>query len=194
MDRVSVGREAHAHAHTHSRRFVSAHQRHRRRAGRSLGASPHAAGGPSQAHRAGRRQEPRSHQTHPAAARPIHGGPPHGRMAHSARPGPVQPPTRKNSSDLRAPVANRRRRNGDAVRPSILRLVPQPCCRKWCRRAPSGVGRLFSRTRVQAVASTCSSVGEVAYSLPSRSWIRPARIWRCTAAPIWFGRSLGHAK
>src|SRR5438094_8546319 len=45
----------------------------------------------------------------------------------------------------------------------------------------------------QAVACACSVAGGVAYSLPSRSWIRPARIWRCTAMPTWFGRSLGHA-
>ena len=46
----------------------------------------------------------------------------------------------------------------------------------------------------QAVACACSVAGGVAWSLPSRSWIRPARIWRCTAIPIWFGRSLGHAR
>ena len=46
---------------------------------------------------------------------------------------------------------------------------------------------------VQAVACACYVAGAVAYSLPSRSWIRPARRWRCTAIPIWFGRSLGHA-
>jgi hypothetical protein len=40
----------------------------------------------------------------------------------------------------------------------------------------------------------CSVAGYVAYSLPSRSWIRPARRWRCTTTPIWFGRSLGHAR
>src|SRR6266446_5313400 len=45
----------------------------------------------------------------------------------------------------------------------------------------------------QAVARACSVAVDVAYSLPSRSWIRPARIWRCTAMPTWFGRSLGHA-
>src|SRR6266436_484224 len=45
----------------------------------------------------------------------------------------------------------------------------------------------------QAVACACSVAGGVAWSLPSRSWIRPARIWRCTAMPTWFGRSLGHA-
>jgi len=38
------------------------------------------------------------------------------------------------------------------------------------------------------------AVGYAAYSLPSRSWIRPARRWRCTAMPTWFGRSLGHAR
>src|SRR6516162_7809876 len=38
------------------------------------------------------------------------------------------------------------------------------------------------------------AAGDVAYNLPSRSWIRPARIWRCTAMPTWFGRSLGHAR
>src|SRR6266446_4868107 len=45
----------------------------------------------------------------------------------------------------------------------------------------------------QAVARACSVAVDVAYSLPSRSWIRPARGWRCTAMPTWFGRSLGHA-
>ena len=47
--------------------------------------------------------------------------------------------------------------------------------------------------RGQAVACVCSVSVGVAWSLPSRSWIRPARIWRCTAMPTWFGRSLGHA-
>ena len=47
---------------------------------------------------------------------------------------------------------------------------------------------------VQAVACACYVAGAVAYSLPSRSRIRPARRWRCTAMPIWFGRSLGHAR
>jgi len=46
---------------------------------------------------------------------------------------------------------------------------------------------------IQAVAGACSVAGDVAYSLPSRSWIRPARIWRRTAIPTWFGRSAGHA-
>src|ERR1700730_17059724 len=45
----------------------------------------------------------------------------------------------------------------------------------------------------QAVPRACSVAVDVAYSLPSRSWIRPARIWRCTAIPTWFGRSPGHA-
>src|SRR6516165_8057347 len=39
---------------------------------------------------------------------------------------------------------------------------------------------------VQAVARACSVADDVAYSLPSRSRIRPARRWRCTAMPIWF--------
>jgi len=46
----------------------------------------------------------------------------------------------------------------------------------------------FRLSRVYSVA------GDAAYSLPSRSWIRPARRWRCTAMPTWFGRSLGHAR
>jgi hypothetical protein len=46
----------------------------------------------------------------------------------------------------------------------------------------------------QVVACAGSVAGDIAYSLPSRSWIRPARIWRCTAMPTWFGRSLGHAE
>ena len=54
--------------------------------------------------------------------------------------------------------------------------------------------RRFDEVAGQAVASACSVAGGVAWSLPSRSWIRPARIWRCTAIPIWFGRSLGHAR
>jgi hypothetical protein len=53
--------------------------------------------------------------------------------------------------------------------------------------------RRFDEVAGQAVACACSVAGGVAWSLPSRSWIRPARIWRCTAMPIWFGRSLGHA-
>jgi hypothetical protein len=32
----------------------------------------------------------------------------------------------------------------------------------------------------QAVARACSVAVDVAYSLPSCSWIRPARIWRCS--------------
>ena len=43
------------------------------------------------------------------------------------------------------------------------------------------------RHRVPVQAVVCAT-GDVAYSLPSRSWIRPARRWRCTAMPIWFGR------
>ena len=54
--------------------------------------------------------------------------------------------------------------------------------------------RRFDGVAGQAVACACSVAGGVAWSLPSRSWIRPARIWRCTAMPIWFGRSLGHAR
>ena len=50
-----------------------------------------------------------------------------------------------------------------------------------------------SMIRGQAIACACSVSVGVAWSLPSRSWIRPARIWRCTAMPTWFGRSLGHA-
>src|SRR5262245_48466225 len=37
---------------------------------------------------------------------------------------------------------------------------------------------------VQAVPRACSVADDVAYSLPSRSWIRSARRWRCTAMPI----------
>ena len=44
------------------------------------------------------------------------------------------------------------------------------------------------------VQTVACAAGDVAYNLPSRSWIRPARIWRCTAMPTWFGRSLGHAR
>ena len=51
----------------------------------------------------------------------------------------------------------------------------------------------WHRVRVRAVACAYSAAGGVIYSLPSRSWIRPARRWRCTAIPTWFGRSLGHA-
>jgi hypothetical protein len=50
-----------------------------------------------------------------------------------------------------------------------------------------------SPSPVQPVPCVCAVESDVAYSLPSRSWIRPARRWRCTAMPIWFGRSLGHA-
>jgi 5-methyltetrahydropteroyltriglutamate--homocysteine methyltransferase len=50
-----------------------------------------------------------------------------------------------------------------------------------------------SPSPVQPVPCVCAVASDVAYSLPSRSWIRPARRWRCTAMPIWFGRSLGHA-
>jgi hypothetical protein len=46
----------------------------------------------------------------------------------------------------------------------------------------------------QAIACACYVACDGAYSLPSRSWIRPARRWRCTAIPTWFGRSLGHAR
>ena len=45
----------------------------------------------------------------------------------------------------------------------------------------------------QALACPCSVAVDVAKSFPSRSWIRPARRWRCTAIPTWFGRSPGHA-
>src|SRR6516165_6128841 len=65
------------------------------------------------------------------------------------------------------------------------------------RRGPSGPNCTATCChRVPAHAVTCaySAAGNVAYSLPSRSWIRPARRWRCTAMPTWFGRSLGHAK
>ena len=44
------------------------------------------------------------------------------------------------------------------------------------------------------VQTVACAAGDAAYNLPSRSWIRPARIWRCTAMPTWFGRSLGHAR
>jgi hypothetical protein len=40
------------------------------------------------------------------------------------------------------------------------------------------------RHRVPVQAVGCAA-GDVAYNLPSRSWIRPARRWRCTAMPIW---------
>ena len=60
-----------------------------------------------------------------------------------------------------------------------LALIAYAAC---CHRVPA-----------HAVACGYSAAGNVAYSLPSRSWIRPARRWRCTAMPTWFGRSLGHA-
>src|SRR6516162_5663954 len=46
---------------------------------------------------------------------------------------------------------------------------------------------------VQAVACACYGAADIEYSLPSCSWIRPARRWRCTAMPTWFGRSLGQS-
>jgi len=49
------------------------------------------------------------------------------------------------------------------------------------------------RKRPPCVDVPLDVAGYVAYSLPSRSWIRPARRWRCTAMPTWFGRSLGHS-
>jgi hypothetical protein len=45
-----------------------------------------------------------------------------------------------------------------------------------------------------AIAQAVACAAGVTYSLPSRSWIRPARRWRCTEMLIWFGRSLGHAR
>ena len=62
------------------------------------------------------------------------------------------------------------------------------------RRTPLAlVGHARGRRRVSVQAISCAA-GDVAYSLPSRSWIRPARRWRCTAMPTWFGRSLGHSR
>ena len=46
----------------------------------------------------------------------------------------------------------------------------------------------YRLSRVYSVAD------DAAYSLPSRSWIRPARRWRVTEMPTWFGRSFGHAR
>src|SRR4029077_11831440 len=49
-----------------------------------------------------------------------------------------------------------------------LRYPTMPHARLWC-------------TDARCHSSGCNS------------WIRPARMWRCTAMPTWFGRSLGHA-
>jgi hypothetical protein len=57
--------------------------------------------------------------------------------------------------------------------PSCVRLVKAPAL----RRLPSGLLVEHARgRRRQAAPCTCSVAGDVAYTLPSRSWIRPARI------------------
>src|ERR1700732_3804004 len=67
--------------------------------------------------------------------------------------------------------------------PNCARLSKVPAL----RRPPSGlVERVRDCHRVPAQAVACAA-GDVAYNLPSRSWIRPARRWRCTEMPIWFG-------
>src|SRR6516164_618219 len=52
-----------------------------------------------------------------------------------------------------------------------------PDSRVWRHAAPNGLLR-GGRNRIE---------------FAPRSWTRPARMWRCTAMPTWFGRSPGHA-
>ena len=56
--------------------------------------------------------------------------------------------------------------------------------------------RMFSDLSMPLVAVTehpgqAAAAGYVAYSLPSRSWIRPARRWRCTTMPTWCSKRYG---
>jgi hypothetical protein len=62
--------------------------------------------------------------------------------------------------------------------------LPGPSCARLSkvlalRRHRSGSSQTCSwaspSSQVQTVASDCSVAGDVAYSLPSRSWIRPTR-------------------
>jgi transposase-like protein len=49
--------------------------------------------------------------------------------------------------------------------------------------------RLFHSLRDQTAACCAASVAWLAYSFPSRSSMRPARLCREMAAPTWFGRA-----
>jgi hypothetical protein len=62
----------------------------------------------------------------------------------------------------------------------------------FARRLGSGPGRRSFLFR-QIVARCVVSVDCVAYSFPSRSSMRPARLCRARAAPTWFGRAPLHA-
>src|SRR4029077_8291096 len=96
---------------------------------------------------------------------------------------------RRPHSALRGDRRPRKHRCRDGLRPR--RPGPRrPClgqAEDACRRRPPRVEvplalikHARGRHRVLSSGSVACA-GDVAYSLPSRSWIRPARRWRCTA-------------
>ena len=73
---------------------------------------------------------------------------------------------------------------GYAGRPNNLDPLP-----RWM------IARFLLGEAAPSITLVLISFGGVLCPPPHRprSWIRLARIWRCTAMPTWFGRSLGHA-